>query len=284
MTKRIGIYCEGGQAIGYGHIRRSMTLLHRLQAESITAGIHGLSSEAERLIGIKSSKEVNYEVVVFDSPLEICGLLRKSRLQGKKIITLDYFGYEEPDVNIVIFEHYPIVGKEKYVGFEFQMIRRQITELTPSNYGEGVLVAIGGGDILRQGDEAAALVERIGEHATLVKGPLCCQATAQGGYEIVIQPIDFEKRLQESRWLVTNGGGCMFEAMYLAKPVVVLPQTKEENRIAQEFLHRGAILGIGLESIRRYKEEHLRETGRNAKNCIDGQGVERIFEIIWRQL
>ena len=72
----------------------------------------------------------------------------------------------------------------------------------------------------------------------------------------------------------------MFEAMHLGKAAVILPQTKEERRIAEEFLHRGAILGIGLEAIHHYGEKHLKKTGETAKQYIDGLGVERISNIL----
>jgi len=282
--KRIGIFCEGNRHVGFGHIRRCMTLLEKLQEESFEAEICGLSEEADELIGEKHKDNEVYDLTIIDSPLNIDNLIRERRLQGNQIITLDYFGSENPDVNIVIYEHSEISGAEKHVGFKFQMLRKEITNLRSSWSGKGVLVTIGGGDLLGEGCKAAEKVERMGEQATLVRGPLCTQEYAKGSYRVVVNPSDFEKRLLASSWVITNGGGSMFEAMYLGKAAVILPQTTEERVIAEEFLRQGAILGIGLNSVREYKAEQIRATSAKATNCIDGLGVARILSIIKKHL
>ena len=280
MPSHLAIFCDGGPNVGYGHIRRCLTLLERLLEGSVDASIHGLSHQAEKLLSGRRGARGDYGAILLDSPHNIDQRLRNEKQEGKLTIALDYFGSEEPDINIVVFEHAQVKGKAKYIGFDYQMIRGAITGLEKPDYCEGVLITIGGGDLLKQGEAAAKLVGRAGEAATLVKGPLSDTETSQGGYKVIVQPRDFEQRLNQSRWVVTNGGGCMFEAMHLGKAAVILPQTKEEQRVAEEFLHRGAILGIGLEAIHYYGEKHLKRIGETAKQCIDGLGVERVYNIV----
>lgn len=280
MGRHLAIFCEGGPDIGYGHIRRCLSLLERLHKGSINASIHGISNAAESLLGNQHENEVDYDVILLDSPLNIDDRLKKAKREGKATVTLDYFGDEEPDVNIAVFEHAPLNGRAKYVGFEYQMLREEITSLEKPDNHEGVLITIGGGDMLGQAEVAATLAVRSGMAVTLVKGPLAGIGTSQGEFKVLMQPEDFAQHLNRSHWVVTNGGGCMFEAMHLGKAAVILPQTKEERRIAEVFLDRGAVLGIGLEAIHHYGEEHLKRTGRAAKHCIDGLGVERVFNIL----
>lgn len=86
--------------------------------------------------------------------------------------------------------------------------------------------------------------------------------------------------MQQSDWVVTNGGGCLFEAVFLGKAAYVLPQTEAELRVASCFYEKGAILGIGINGIRDFNDDEIDQVHRNCLGLVDGNGARRISEIV----
>ena len=84
--------------------------------------------------------------------------------------------------------------------------------------------------------------------------------------------------MSSSIWGVTNGGGSMMEMMSLGKAVYVVPQTKEEETIANYIYKHDGILGVGIESISVPSEEIITRVGKKAASMIDGNGLHRILD------
>lgn len=99
------------------------------------------------------------------------------------------------------------------------------------------------------------------------------------------------------RWadLVMCGGGTtMMEALTLGRPVVVMPQNKDEQNLAGDMAKGNAALLIeprlNLRSARRMVENLITNSrvrlnmAQKGKKIFDGKGVERIKNILLQEL
>jgi spore coat polysaccharide biosynthesis predicted glycosyltransferase SpsG len=279
----VEICCDGNQQIGYGHIRRSSALAVQLEKEGLAVKLTGLSEEAKKLLPVAKEYKQQPSIVVFDSLEGIDQQIQKAQSEGKTTVTLDWFGDTIPEVNIVVYPHNEVRAKnEKYIGFEYIMLRDEIlkVERSQSSNNQNVLVCLGGGNLLGQAYEAGIGLKNKGLTVTVVQGPLAKNILWEEGIQILINPPDFPSLLANCDWAVTNGAGCFFEAMYLGKSAFVLPQTEMEIRIAGYAKERGALLGMGMENLRVFSVDELQKVSEQGKKLVDGRGTERIASII----
>ena len=279
----IEICCDGNQQIGYGHIRRSSALAVQLEKKGLAVRLIGLSEEAKKLLPVAKEYNQQPSIVVFDSLEGICQEIQKAQTEGKITVTLDWFGNSIPDINIVVYPHSEVKAKkEKYIGFDYIILRDEILKVEKStgSNNQDVLVCLGGGDLLGQTYEAAIGLKNKGLTVTVVQGPLAKNILSEEGIQTLINPPDFPSLLANCDWAVTNGAGCFFEAMYLGKSAFVLPQTEMEIRIAGYAKERGALLGMGMENLRAFSVDELQKVSEQGKKLVDGHGTERIAAII----
>lgn len=282
--RRVEILCEGNDRVGYGHIRRSLTLAARLQKDGVAVCLSGLSEAARRALPPPEPFEGMAPVVIFDSPLGIDDQIRAAGSRGQLSVTLDWFGEAVPDVNIAVFPHHAVrASRKSFVGFEYVLVREEIAALhgiQPTCQSRRVLVVIGGGDLLGQGQQAARHLAESGFEVTLVQGPWARAVDTAGGFRVLVNPPDLPQQMAAADWMVTNGGGCLFEALCLGKAAYVLPQTDMEVKIAQYARDKGAILGMGLDALRGFEADELAPVGGHGARLIDGRGGERISAIV----
>ena len=280
----VEIYCDGNQQIGFGHIRRSISLSEQLISDGIDVRISALTEIARSMLPEPKHLERKASVVVFDSFQGIGTLIEKANLNRQITITLDWFGKPVPDINIVVFPHNEVhAKKEVFIGLEYIIIRKEITDLCKlktSRSSNNVVICLGGGDILNQGHQVAQLLSNQKIDVTLIQGPLTRSYKTNLGYKCLNNPPNYPNLLADCNWVVTNGGGCFFEALCLGKASFVLPQTNFEMNIAQFALEKDALLGIGIENLHQYKESEIIKTALSGKMLVDGLGVERISSII----
>lgn len=281
----VEIYCEGNKEIGYGHVRRSITLANRLEQDGLDVRMIGLSElAASMLLPVKRSS-FDAHIAIFDSPNKIDRQLNEAKNRGQVTVALDYFGSSIPDINIAVYPHKPVHAiRDRYVGFQYILIRNDIVSKRRAhphtNQNKNVLVMLGGGDLLEQGHLVANYLCSLGLYVTLVQGPLAKNIEKSKKYRVLVNPPNLVELLDACDWAVTNGGGCLFEFLYLGKPTFALPQTDAELRIAHFALAKGALLGIGLDSIRIAQQDELDSTANKGMALVDGRGAQRVSEII----
>ena len=280
----VEIYCDGSAKVGYGHIRRCRTLATQLHRDGVDVCILGLSEEARRLLPEPRCTGRLASVQVFDSPCNIDDMLRSAQLHGQITVALDWFGEVIPDVNIVVYPNGEVRGiKEVHIGFEYILLREEIVlrRQTLATYSaKCVLVVLGGGDLLNQGHEVSRRLCEHGLDVTLVQGPLAKNRDTGDGYRVLIDPTDLPQLLAACDWAVTNGGGCLFEAMCMGKAAYVFPQTEAEENIARFAETRGAILGVGSANLRAFGYAELGVVAERGANLVDGLGGSRVSSII----
>ena len=97
----VEIFCDGNKKIGFGHIRRAKTLAHCLENYGVSVQLFGLSEYSRSMLPVKEFNEGGARVAIFDAPNGIEDRIRLSNKLGQITVTLDWFGAETPDFNIV---------------------------------------------------------------------------------------------------------------------------------------------------------------------------------------
>ena len=287
------IYCDGGRAQGYGHIRRSLTLSHRLKQDGFVVSVIGLSAEAKKMLPDAVYQNETPQVVVLDCPPgQGIDVMKRANQESSLTVGLDWFGREAlPMINISIFPHYPVLSlKKTYIGFKYILIRPEIRKAKHrylTSDGEYVFVSLGGGDLLNQGGSVANTLASLGYSVLLINGPLhddSEEETDNLKVRIVKNPLNFSELMAQSKFVVANGGGCLFEALYLGKPVFALPQTPFERKVIEYILSLGGVLSGGIEDLRNFSDYEMVNVCAVGEKIIDGNGDRRISTIIQREL
>jgi spore coat polysaccharide biosynthesis predicted glycosyltransferase SpsG len=286
MTQRplVEIFCEGNDNVGYGHIRRSLTLASRLKKDGLDVRMKGLSESANLLLPLSKAPNRRAEIIIFDSPSDIDNQLLAAQKSNQITVALDWFGSTIPDVNIAVYPHKDVLAtKMTYVGFEYILIRDEIALLERcenSRKDGGVLVILGGADALGQGHRVARYLSDKGLDVTLVQGPLAKSTKMELGFNVLINPPELPQLLKACDWVVTNGGGCLFEALTLGKAAYILPQSNAEMKIASFVFGKGAALGVGVDGLRKFDFNEIDQVQKKAATLVDGHGAYRISAII----
>ena len=277
----VQIYCDANKSIGFGHITRCIALYKYFNLCNLKTSIFGLSIEANNFLGDNAYENKNAEIFILDINYlihdEFLFYLKK---KSNKIITLDWFGKEVPHINIVVFPHFEVKALNKnFIGFDYIIIRDEILKTNNNKTNKDTaLVCIGGGDILSQSEAAAEILIKKGYEVKIIKGPTS-KVSKNNLYETLYKPKHFSKILACSDLIVTNGGGTMFESIYLKKNTISIPQTEFEMNVANYAFNNRSIMGIGLESLKSLNSSLLNNDITHS-DFIDGNGVKRIFQIV----
>lgn len=279
---QVDIYCDGGPAVGYGHVRRAGTLAARLARDGVAARLAGLSAAASRLLPTPTGPEDEAGVVVFDAPGGLDDAIARAQACGRRVVALDWFGAAVPDVNIVIFPHHEVRAvRSSYVGLDYVLLRDEVASMQRgTREGRGVLVILGGGDVQGMGHDVAGCLSAQGLDVTLVQGPLARDIRPAREYRVLVDPPDLPGLYAQCRWAVTNGGGCMLEAMCAGKAAVALPQTDAEVRLAGWVHQQGGLLGAGPQALRDFSRAEIAAVAARGKMLVDGRGAQRVSAIV----
>jgi len=290
--KKITIFCDGGLKIGFGHIRRSLSLYQLFKKNNYKTNILPLSRYCKKFLPKKDIKSMS-NLILFDGPYNQSNQKKLNKLKnsGKTIITMDWFGNFVPDYNIVIYPHKKVNAKLlKFIGLDYIIINQKFIDFKKnintkktkfkklSN--KKVLIMVGGGDILGLGKKNAEYLNKLGFKVTLVKGPLVKKKLYSSKIKIVNNPNNLPKILNQNDWIVTNAGNSLFEAIYLKKPTYVLPQSKEELRIAKLFKKKKLILGFGKKVKEIPSPKRVKNFYQSKENVIDAKGAYRILKVV----
>ena len=280
----VEIICDGNIDIGFGHIRRSLTLASHLRTEGMEVRVTGHSDEASPWIPASQPLNRVADILVLDCPSGIELEIVKAKHRYQTTVALDWFGDVSPDANVIIYPHSARPIEELvFVGFDYVIVRNEVLkyrDIARPKAGNKVLVVLGGGDLLGQARKSADLLSSIGFDVVLVQGPLVRDTTTSSAYPTYFYPDNFSSLLAESDWVVTNSGGCMFEAMCIGVPTLLMPQTPDETEIARLMVERGATLGIGVDQDYEQFLGRLSEIAERGRELIDGAGVSRISSIL----
>ena len=277
----IEVLCDGGEEYGYGHIRRSYTLARALESEKYPVKFTVLTKSKNFLIPDFTSTDIEPVIQILDLPYEIQSWVDRANKKNIPTIALDYFGDARATSTISIYEHLiPPPEGQRFVGFEYALIRSEILQFAPAEIGSGIIVMIGGSDLNQVGESIALRLRDAGKYVYLIQGPVIKENYAMDLQNVTVlhDPKNLESCMASCEWAVTNGGGSMMEMMCLGKAVHVVPQTKDELLLAKIAFDKGALLGIGLDKLRVPTLKEIKQVGEQARKLVDGQGVNRVID------
>ena len=282
MTRpSVEIAVDGGPGFGFGHLSRSQTLARALDAAGATAAFSPRSDIAADVLEglpVASGRE---PVLVLDLPYADDAAITAARASGRRVAVLDHVGAAEAHLAIRTDPRpVPMAAMRCEYGLQYALIRPEILAQTPAP-GDHALVCVGGSDL---GDQGVAAAERLavqGLRVVLVRGPLASALTGPpAGVDVRVDPPDLPALMAGCALAVTNAGTTALEAMALGKPVHVLAQTEAEQATAERFLADGIILGVGLETLVAPDEARAAHVAAAGRAAVDGQGAERVAQLI----
>jgi spore coat polysaccharide biosynthesis predicted glycosyltransferase SpsG len=277
--------CDGGGEYGFGNLCRSATLAECFRSHGHNVRIDPLSDRARNLLsspGWSHDENGDDDLWLLDLPYNGDAWVNQARVAGRPVAALDFSGTRSPDLVISVFDHgHAPDWRAHLVGLQFAIIRPDVAALSPATGGEGVIVIIGGGDENGLGESVAVRVADFGDTVTLIDGPLA-KVTRELPQSIRRRgsPHDLANLMAMCAWGVTSGGGTMLEMMCLGKAAFVVPRTKAEESLARHILAQGAILGVGLHSLREPPAEIMGDVAGRARSLVDGAGKDRIVQAV----
>ncbi|MCW9034171.1 MAG: hypothetical protein OQJ97_08110 [Rhodospirillales bacterium] len=281
--KTVEVITDGGASYGMGHVRRSATLAWTLKRKGYFARVRCISDIDISALPKMPCDEGKADGMIIDLPYEGDRWLTEAIESGIKVLALDYRGIATPDAMIAIVDRGNTPDCPcRLFGLDYAIIRDDVRKLSPSDQGEGVVVSIGGGDLLGLGEEIAATLSlQQNNQVTLIEGPLVKSTSVNdSGYIKLRNPDDLALRIAGCNWAVTNGGATMMEMMCLGKAVHVVPQTKQEEELANIVLSKGGLLGVGSESLRSPELNEIQSVSMTARRLVDGLGTDRIANVL----
>jgi spore coat polysaccharide biosynthesis predicted glycosyltransferase SpsG len=283
----VRIVCDGGGALGFGNLRRSVTLASEFKRQGYNIRVEPISTLAASLLPASPQDPGDADLLLLDVPYDSGDWVASARQDRIPVVALDYQGSIAPDLDISIFDRGTApAGANALVGLEYAIIRRDVLSLSPAPAGCGVIVIMGGGDQSGLGERAATIMHGCGCKVELIEGPLASQGSPalRGGIARVRAPDDLAPRMAGCDWAVTSGGGAMLEMLCLGKAVHVIPRTPHEEMLARSILQRGGLLGIGFDSLRIPTPKTMGEISSTARSLVDGKGAGRIVDAIGQLL
>ena len=279
---KVIIVCDGSQTYGFGHIKRCKSLELTLKKNGFITYLIILSElEDDNFINV--FENILPSSVFFDVPYDIEELINFSSKKNCLSIALDYFGKGTPDINIVIHAHKNVRAKiANYFGLKYIIIRPDILKYKPQpliKVIKKILIVIGGSDINYEGYKVAKLLSNQNLEIQLVAGPFVDYPIEKDLYELKNMPNNLPELFYENDLIVTNGGGALFEAIYLGKLIIALPQTSFEKKIVKIFKSKNYLLDQGFTAIKNISSLDLQSISREPR-IIDGLGSDRIVQIL----
>lgn len=229
------------------------------------------------------------DLVIVDSPNKLSQPIQKYVKNAPFSMGLDWFGSLSLDYNVVVFRHnkIPKAKIKVFEGFKYVIIERRIRDIKPplsEKEFSNVLVVIGGGDIRNQSSQVVNILKDKGFQIQLVLGPNSSFDISQlrdiKNVCIKQNVENMATLIEASDWMVTNGGGCLFEAMCSARPVFALGQTIQEFNIIEEFKNKNLLAGYSIEDLYLINNDGQIKSNSVPTTVIDGNGGYRITKIV----
>jgi len=317
IADTITIITEGSSAIGFGHLRRSISLARELsRCVSVRLSILGAKcGEALPDEALEHVRGVDWKAVADipadDSDVQILDLdqanhkryMNHPNLGKNRCLALDWFeSLWLPAITVNLLDHsgkmrvaYESAGRagDYLDGPDYAIIRQGILALRTQAPTVGkvvkIVITMGGADPSRRTLEAVQMLQTLPDPVcvTVIVGPLVpleyekiIRAGAPKIFRLLRNPPDFDRHLAEADVVLCSGGGTLLESLSLGKPTVVFPQNEAEEAHGRMHLQAGAC--VFADSLTLLLREHALRfaLAKNARRQVDGRGVARIAQAV----
>jgi spore coat polysaccharide biosynthesis predicted glycosyltransferase SpsG len=312
-SKNIIFKVEGSTERGFGHIRRSLSLLEKLP--SSWHGLMAVNPNPDALAFLKTQQVSyyplellpagrQYQALIFDQPESSPAWLYEFRKHNPHTLALalDSTDYHNPALDVIVnlFNHI-LAPKDSlpavHCGLEYAIIGkrfealRDIKRQDKGNISE-ILVMMGGADPNCLSLNAIESLEKLPEKCLInvIVGPLCpftdCISTAakKSFHEVVIHhnPRELPELMRRADFAISGCGTSFFELSYLGTPSIVVPQNEVERNFCRYLSERQMALYFEADEIditpmlnceNRNSFRHLQ------MHTFDGKGAERILQL-----
>lgn len=240
-------------------------------------------------------------------------IVRAGANSGVDAVALDYFLSEQPlpaaVINLIdhnpdtLAGHPPIrEGVAYYEGPQYAIIRNEFLKARERRVCRGertsvrnILIAFGGADPSGNTRRALEMIlQWPGEFiVNLIIGPLFASEMEQVAdivsnkclVRVHSSPNNMGELFEDADLVFCGGGGTLLEAMCVGVPAIVIAQNAPELRHANSLALRNACWlsdHVDWELVR--SVENREKRSKCAQGCVDGQGAERICDVIEQQL
>lgn len=250
-NKNLMVNVDIGPTVGYGHLRRMISLCDHLQDSfKFKIWINLLSiGDYDYLVPDDYKQPVEkLSLVLFDSHRSVDKQISNFKKRNIPTIAFDYFSYKQSaDLTISIYEHFlPVPEGKRVSGLRYFMLRPDVKTYHDKTEKKGyALIVLGGADVNNLSFEIASHILSQGFKVKLVCGPLVSKGTLPYGVEAYHNPSNFLELMSNCSFAITNGGSTMLELLYLNKKVWVIPQSPYEERFSEYLYEKGYLIGKG---------------------------------------
>jgi len=311
---------SGSKLIGFGHIRRSLTLATEIQKKYSKIKIiffietkknfylqklfkdFKVHWEGKNSSLIEVIKDKEIKIIIIDEQKNNFSEIKKIKSSTNIfLVALDYyFKNTLIDLNINLFNHNSKStqgNKNLFHNLKFGIIRKTFSSNNKKiNKIKKIIISFGGGD---KKNNSLKVLKWLNIN---IKDKITIYITKKI-YDVnavnlkLLKNLDisylkkyssFDKKINECDMMFCGGGTTLLESCYCGIPTIVLPQSKKEEKFAKFFEKKGAIILVSnliMNNLKLrnfyYNKQIKRSMSKIQKKIIDGKGVERITKLIF---
>ena len=307
----VTIRADAGPSLGYGHVRRTLSVADRLQAiagmqvrylmklESDSALVQASGYDVVRLPddsiqGIIEAVEPEHGPLVLDTCALTRGDLECLQQAGFCTVVFDDGRRLESYPANVVIDYAPGATRLPYQGLSITRfclgpayfpLRREFTDQQanqePRGIVQNVVITFGGSD---PDDQTSRIIQLFSQHShpwevVAILGPGYTGraeevALPDGSVKIRRDVGDMAQMLATADLAISGGGGTALELAYLGVPALLLVLAEDQQRIAFALAQAGAAVNLGwYERVSDYDVWHAIEQVSADSACLDTMSV-----------
>ena len=237
--KKVSIFTYTNKNIGYGHYKRSKILYEYLK------NYFNCSFYTNQ--NITKKKIAKSDVIIFDHHYK---RINNELIKDKFVIGLDYYGKSNFNRNILVLKQKKIYTKYNNINIENIIIDKKKLNYKKKNIKKNsVLISLGSSNKKKLISKIISNLIDPKFKITIIKGLYNSEKLKKyKNVKIFNFRDDFYDLLRNHEFIITNTATTLFEAIYLKKKIISIPQTKfEENLYHKIFQNKFNLKNLNLE-------------------------------------
>jgi UDP-2,4-diacetamido-2,4,6-trideoxy-beta-L-altropyranose hydrolase len=289
------VVTEGGRAVGFGHIRRCLTLAEALRDAGVEVSFRVAGDDAARAVvqaaGFATGEGAP-EAFIFDSYN-----IDETMLRGvRNTLVIDDLANRPLPADLLV-NTAPGIEQRDYAGLtdaklllgpRYALLRREFRDVPPRTirpHVQRVMVTLGGGDPGSLLTEVVQSCRAVFPDAAVdvVVGPLATTAIEPGEGVTILRQPNMRELMLNADIAVSAGGQTLFELAATGLPAAVIATADNQLRNIAGFEAAGTVVAVS--EIGSLRDQDVREAMSNrGRALVDGLGAERVAAAILEML